>query len=327
MPRPAVLLACLLGVAACAPGGDETAAGAAEVRRDLVEVADGGEASVRADLDLGLGTVTVGEAERGTLFQAEVALPVDGLRAVLDTETVPTENGPQARVRLGLDGDAASPGDLERTRGLAWRLLFSHRTPLDLSVRMGAAEADLDLTGIPLRRLMLVCGVARTTLRLSAPNRERAADVEITAGVSEFTAEGLGHLRFRRLRFEGGVGRFALDFRGARPEPGAEASLRVGVGELDVVLPLGVPVVVEAPGGRLSAVELPAGLVTLGQGRYATRGAESNPDALVVRIAAGPGRVRVRLAGPLPPAPPAPPAPPMPPAPPTPPAPPAPIAR
>ena len=81
---------------------------------------------------------------------------------------------------------------------------------------MGAAEADLDLTGIPLRRLSVVCGVAKTTLRLSGPNPEAAAEVEVKAGVSEFTGVGLGHLRARRFRFEGGVGRFALDFGGAR---------------------------------------------------------------------------------------------------------------
>ena len=63
---------------------------------------------------------------------------------------------------------------------------------------MGAAEADLDLTGVPLRRLMLVCGVARTTLRLRAPNPEVAAEVDIKAGVSAFSAEGLGHLRAHR---------------------------------------------------------------------------------------------------------------------------------
>ena len=259
----------------------------------LVEVPDRGVASVRADLDLGLGAVTAGEAEAGALFQADVTLPVAGLRLSVDTTTAATERGSQARIRLGLDGDAASPGDLDRTRGLAWRLLFSHRAPLDLAVTMGAAEANLDLSGIPLRRLAVTCGVARTTLRLASPNPERGADVEIRAGVSAFRGEGLGNLRARRLRFEGGVGRFALDFSGAAPEPGAEASLRIGLGDLDVALPAGVPLVVEAPGGRLSSIDLPPGLVTLGQGRYATPGA--GPDAFTVRIASGPGRVAVRL--------------------------------
>lgn len=311
MHRLVLLLA--LALAACAPPDEADASMAAEsadastgaaptadasepagARRVLVEVPDHGEASVRADLDLGLGTVTVGRAEPGALFQADVSLPVAGLRLRVDTTTAATERGPQARVHLGLDGDGASPGDLDRTRDLTWRLLFSHRTPLDLAVTMGAAEADLDLSGVPLRRLAVTCGVARTTLRLTRPNPERGADVEIKAGVSAFRGVNLGHLRFRRLRFEGGVGRFALDFRGARPEPGAEATLRVGVGNLDVTLPAGVPLVVEAPGGRLSSVQLPPGLVTLGQGRYTTPGA--GPDAFTVRIASGTGRVAVRLA-------------------------------
>ena len=301
----AVLLASALApalapaLAACS--ADEPAGATAEapsdagIRRDLLDVPDRGEASVRADLHLGIGTVAVGQAEPASLFQAEVTLPAGGLRTEFHTETTATESGPQASVRLGLAGKAASPGDLDRTRGLAWRLLFSHETPLDLALDLGAAEADLDLTGIPLRRLTLVCGVARAGLRLRAPNPEASADVRVRAGVSAFTGEGLGHLRFRRFRFEGGVGSFSLDFRGAPPEPGAEAALRVGVGELTVVLPAGVPLVLDAPGGRMSSVEIPPGLVTLGRGRYATPGAEADPSAFTVRITSGPARVRVRV--------------------------------
>lgn len=293
-----VLLVCpLVGCSADAPEAPqaESADASGDVRRELVEVLQNGEASVRADLDLGLGTITVGEAEAGALFQAEVTLPLAGLVPELETETVATESGPQARIRLGLGGEAANPKELGETRGLVWRLLFSHQTPLDLSLELGATDADLDLTGVPLRRLRVVCGVGEARLHADTPTSERGADIEVKAGVSAFTGDGLGNLRFRRFRFEGGVGRFALDFRGAAPEPGAEASLKVGIGELDVVLPRGVPLVVEAPSGRLSSVELPAGLVTLGRGRYATPGAERDPDAFTVRISSGPGKVRVRV--------------------------------
>ena len=284
-----------LALAACNAEAPAADAAPAEARRDLVEVLDDGQASVRADLSLGIGAVSVAEAEPGALFQAEVTLPPDGLTPTFSTETAPTESGPQARVRLGLGGEAASPRDLDETRGIAWRLLFSHQTPLDLSIELGAAQADLDLTGVPLRRLRVACGVGETRLRLSRPTDERGADVEVRAGVSAFAGTGLGNLRFRRFSFEGGVGRFALDFRGAPPEPGAEATLRVGVGRLTVVLPAGAPLVVVAPSGRLSSVDLPAGLVTLGQGRYATPGADRDPEAFTVRIASGPGRVRVRV--------------------------------
>ena len=101
MPRLSVaLLVCVLApaLAACSAGEDDAAVAAeapADVRRDLLEVPDRGEASVRADLDLGLGTVTVGEAEAGTLFQAEVALPVDGLRPTFETETA--RNSPRPK--------------------------------------------------------------------------------------------------------------------------------------------------------------------------------------------------------------------------------------
>jgi hypothetical protein len=131
-------------------------------------------------------------------------------------------------------------------------------------------------------------------LSFEAPNTETISDLNIEAGVSEFSAVGLGHARFERLTFDGGVGRFSLDFTGDALVPGAEAEITIGVASLELVLPRSAPIVLDLPTSRVTAVRLPEGLTTLGSGRYATSGADDNPDALTIRVEAGPARVNVR---------------------------------
>ena len=291
--RAAVMVGLALACAGCGDGkpGDAVAG---EMRRELVEMRDDGQATVRADLKVALGNVTAGLAEEGTLFQAEIDLPADGLTHTFEATTTETESGPQAYVTLGLAGEPAGLRDLGGT--LDWRLYFAPDRPLDLALDLGAASADLDLGGIPLRRMVLNTGVARTRLAFGEPNPEPLRLLDVTAGVGEVTLDGLGNARFERLAFAGGVGRYRLDFSGDALVPGAEATVEVGVATLDIALARGTPVVLDAPASRISAVEVPAGFVTLGGGRYATPGAEADRDALRLRVRSGPGRTRVTFA-------------------------------
>lgn len=296
---PLLLLLALAGLAVAGCQSEAPAdAASATLTRDLVEVPDSGQVSVRADVTIPLGRVTVGEAEAGTLFQAETTLPAGGARPSLRAETVDAESGPRATVRLSLDGETASVEDL-RTLGadVSWRLLLGRRAPTDLSLDLGLAEADLDLTGAPLSRLAVTAGAGRTRLVFTAANPVPMREMAIRAGVRSFTGEGLGWARFERLTFEGGVGRFAVDLSGGALAPGTRATLRVGVASLEVTLPRGHPTVVEVTGAPGLSVSPPEGFVVAGEGRYATPGAEDDADALTVTVESGPGRLRFRVSG------------------------------
>ena len=291
--RAAVAIGLAMACAGCGDGKPGEAP-AGEMRRELVEMPDDGQTTVRADIDVALGNVTTGRAEAGTLFQAEIDLPADGLTHAFDATTTETESGPQARVTLGLAGEPTRFRDL--SGDLDWRIYFAPDRPLDLSLDLGAASADLDLGGVPVRRMMLHAGVARTRLAFGEANPEPLRLLDVKAGVGEVTLDALGNARFERLAFAGGVGRYRLDFTGDAVVPGAEATVEVGVATLDIVLPRGVPVVLDAPSSRVSAVEVPAGFVTLGGGRYATPGADADRDALRLSVRTGPGRTRITFA-------------------------------
>ena len=259
--------------------------------RAFFEVEDEGEETIEARLEVALGRVTTGQAERGTLFQAEVALASDRLRPRFEHTT----RGDQARVELGLHGGDVSFRGVRATRGNLWRLYFSGRTPLDLHLDLGAAEADLDLTGIPLQRLALTAGMAGATLRFNEANPVVAERIEVEAGLSSFTARGLGLARFREFDFDGGVGEFTLDFSGDAFQDGARATIDVGMASLTVLLPEGRPVRLGAPSSFVTHVEVPPRFAAIGRGRWASPDAEHDPAAFEIDINAGPGKVEVRL--------------------------------
>ncbi|GAB5536779.1 MAG: hypothetical protein Rubg2KO_30280 [Rubricoccaceae bacterium] len=279
-----------LGLAGC-EGSETKGDPPGEPRREFVEMPDGGQATLRADLDLTIGEVTMGLAEEGTLFQAEIDLPADGFTPAFTSETEDTESGAQARVTLGLAGEPAGFRDLGGD--LDWRIYLSPTHPLDLDLHLGAASADLELAGIPVRRLTLRTGVAAAELSFGEPNPEPLRRMDIFAGVGEVELDELGNARFERMQFKGGVGRYTLDFSGEAFVPGAEATVEVGIATLEITLPEDVPIVLDAPSSRISAVDVPAGLVTLGGGRYATPGAEEDLDAFTLTVRTGPGRTRV----------------------------------
>jgi len=281
------------GLAGC-EGSEGKGEPPGEPRREFVEMTDGGQATLRADLDLTIGEVTMGIAEEGTLFQAEIDLPADGFTPAFTSDTEETESGSQARVTLGLAGEPAGFRDLGGD--LDWRVYVSPMHPLDLDLHLGAASADLELAGIPVRRLTLRTGVAKTRIGFGETNAEPLRRMEVFAGVGELSLEQLGNARFERLQFKGGVGRYRLDFTGEAMVPGAQASLEVGIATLDITLPDGVPIVLDAPSSRISAVDVPAGLVTLGGGRYATPGADADLDAFILTVRTGPGRTRIVFA-------------------------------
>src|SRR5690606_14437461 len=102
--------------------------------------------------------------------------------------------------------------------------------------------------------------------------------------------------RFRAFQFDGGVGDFVLDFSGDALVPGARARIDVGMASLRVLLPTGHPVRLDAPSTFVTRVDVPASLVSIGNGRWATPGAETDPEAFEIDIDAGPGQITVRFA-------------------------------
>ena len=256
--------------------------------RSFFEVADEGEQRVKADIELALGHVTISTADQGALFQAEGVVIGAQLRPRFDHN----RSGNKVEISLSLDGEDVSFRGL---RGGRWQLYFSDSIPLDLDLTLGAAEGDLNFTGIPVERLSVECGMASISLRFDEPNPIVLHRFDIEAGLSEFTASGLGNARFESFEFDGGAGEFTLDFSGEAIMPGAEAEINVGLASLTVLLRAGQPVVVEAPVSFMTRVAFPNSFVRVGRHSWACPNAAGNPHTFHIEINAGPGSMVVKL--------------------------------
>ena len=287
------LLLPLLTLTACSDGGDvswdfdtETASDTTAAKPQLFEVPYGGEKRIAADLDIGLGEVRLGRAAQGQLVQAEIALAKAGLEPSFSY----SQEGDGGRLDIGLAGEGSLRGGKNR-----WDIRLTDAIPLALDVELGMSSAQLDLSGFRLTALSVEAGMAEATVRFDRPNAEALDAIDLSAGMAEFKALGLGHARFRRLHFEGGAGRFVLDFRGDAPVPGAVAELELGMASAEVVLPAGRPVIIEAEESWGSEIDVPIGFVKRGEGVWHSPEAGSPAEALTVRAEVGAGSVRFRV--------------------------------
>jgi hypothetical protein len=269
---------------------------AAITERYYFEVPHERESALRADFDLALGRVTVGEAEPGYLFQAEVALEDEGMVPEMSYE----RDGTTGELTLGFDSGGKGDDGLT-VRGFSipedneWLLFFSDRVALDLSFELGMTEAELDMTGLRVERLRVESGMAKTTLAFDELNPVTMEHLDVEAGMTKFVGRKLGNARFEHFALEGGAGSFDLDFTGGPLPPGAEAEIEVGVSSLLVKLPDDAPVILYAPDSWLARVEVPNGFIKRGKGLWHSQQVQREEDAFIVRIEAGMGKVAVNV--------------------------------
>lgn len=269
---------------------------AAFTERYYFEVPHERETALRADLELALGHVTVGKAEAGYLFQAEVALEDEDMIPEMQYD----REGEVGHLSLGFESGGKGERGLN-VRGFKvpedneWLLFFSDRVPLSLAFELGMAEADLDLTGLRVEELSVESGMAKTRLAFDTLNPVTMSDLSVDAGMAKFEGHKLGNARFERFDFSGGAGSFVLDFTGGPLPVGAEADIEVGMSSLQVVLPQDAPVVLYAPDSWLAQVEVPNGYTKRGKGLWHSGGVEDEDDAFRVRIDAGLGKVAVNV--------------------------------
>lgn len=117
-----------------------------------------------------------------------------------------------------------------------WNIQLADALPISFDGELGLGKADIDLTGLSIREFNLSTGASSVRLRIDHPNDHVIDDVNIEAGLCKFSAEGLGNLNFRHLRFEGGVGAYSLDFSGDLKKE-VDVDIEVGLGSLTIYLP------------------------------------------------------------------------------------------
>lgn len=273
----------LAGLAALAA----PAAAAAQSYRTLVESRrldqrDG----LRVDVEFAVGRFRLGAAEGPQLYRV-------GLTYLDDRFDPEVEYDPEtARLRVDLSGreEGVTVKHLDENRQRL-DLMLAPEVPLDLDLKFGAVEADLELGGLTLRSARMATGASQTTVRFSAPNRAACDDLTLQVGAAEFEVIGLGNSRCRTVALKGGVGEITLDFSGEWPE-GAEmrVTASVGLGSVRLRVP-------EHVGMRLNVDRFLASLSLDGFEKrgsaYYSAGYDRAPAKLIVDVNAAFGSIEV----------------------------------
>jgi hypothetical protein len=237
-----------------------------------------GEQSLSVDVEYGAGRLVLGPGNSGTLYSTSVRYDANAFTPVV-------EYGDN-RLKLGVSGSTRRARHV-RTGEL--NLQLAPDVPLELALKFGAAEANLELGGLRVQRLQVQTGASRTSLSVSTPNPLDCQFAELQLGAAQFEATGLGNLNAANMSVKGGVGEIVLDFTGEWSAD-MNAKIEMGLGSLTLRMPQGLGVRV-VRSGVLSAFD-GQGLVKRGDS-YFSEGWDSSTRKLSVDLSAALGSVRV----------------------------------
>ncbi len=174
-----------------------------------------------------------------------------------------------------------------------WQLVFSKRYPMELSMEIGACEADFDLGGIPLTDLDLDIGAASARIDFSTPNPQRLRELAVDVGASSCEITNLGNANVERFTFQCGAASCQLDFRGEF-HGATELILDVGVGSADVILPKDIGVRVEGDDDWFSSLDMHGlKLDRVKRDVWETEGYDQAADKILIQVDVGMGSVDI----------------------------------
>jgi hypothetical protein len=146
--------------------------------------------------------------------------------------------------------------DEHKIRDNRWEFGFSSDVDCAFDIEIGAAETELDFGDLTVSDLRLDIGAADANIDFSSPNRTTLRDLKVEAGACQLEMSNLGNSKFEFLNFDGGMGSFTLDFSGDFDFE-AEATVDVGMGSVDIIIPENVGVRIEAEEHWFNSIDFP----------------------------------------------------------------------
>ncbi len=188
--------------------------------------------SLRLRVNLTGGSLRVSPADDGELY--DYSMRYDA--AHYDVEG--RFDSASHTLSLRLDGGrrpfrGLSEDENERSR---LSLGVARGVPLDVALRLGAVEADLDLGGLAVDQLTVESAASNTALRFATPNPRRMRSLRFDVGAAAIEATGVGNANVEHIDVDCGAGALTLDFSGAWAAD-VDARLRVRLGAVTLRVP------------------------------------------------------------------------------------------
>lgn len=178
-----------------------------------------------------------------------------------------------------------------------WKVYLSEFKPYDLDLEYGLGNADVDLSGLAIKKLKINTGSADVTLGFTSgvPNRIAMDTFFVKVDVGSVDVRQVNLCRSKVVVADVGFGNMQLDFSD-RPAGGNRIFGSVGAGNLDIKLPpADVPVLVRIKESWLCSISLSKALQPVGNHAYANAAYSKNPkEALVFDLDVSLGNIRFR---------------------------------
>lgn len=238
-----------------------------------------GEDRLSVDVQYGAGTLRIAPGPAQTLYRASLRYDAESFKPVTSYE--------DGKLRVGIDGGRIRGRNMKPAR---LDLSLGNAVPLELDLKFGAAEADLELGGLRIRELSVSTGASATKVRIAQANPERCAHATFEVGAASFEALNLGNLNCEKYRLNGGVGEVTLDFTGDL-RTNSSLDVEMGLGSLTLRVPRGMGLSVRKS-GVLAAFDSQE-LVKRGN-VYESEGYDRSKRKLGINIDAALGAIRVQ---------------------------------
>ena len=174
-----------------------------EVSRQL---RDSGEHRVR--VQYGAGKLLLSPASSPLLYSMQLRYDEDSGEPIhfFDTAT--------KRLTVGLDKQTMRLARSMRGNRGELQLALTKDVPLDLTLDLGAVDAEVDLTGLKLSGVRLASGATEMRVRVDSANTAVMDMLEVDVGAASLRVDGVANLNAGRLRANVGVGELTLNFSG-----------------------------------------------------------------------------------------------------------------
>ncbi len=166
-------------------------------------------------------------------------------------------------------------------------------TKTDLVLDFGLGSAELDLSGLRIINFEIDCGLSEVDIVVNESNPIRCKTVNISNGLGDLTADGLGNLRAKRLSFDVGLGSANIDLRGDDISD-MQVDIDVGLGSMDLVLPENANIKIYVEGSFLSSINV-LGLVKKKKKEWSSPNWKSSRPTIELEVSVGMGSVNIRV--------------------------------
>jgi hypothetical protein len=193
--------------------------------------------SLRLRVDVSGGSLRVAPADDAELY--DYSMRYDAARYDVErrfdsaSHTLSLRMDGGRRPLRGLDDDKKEHAGLS--------LGVARNVPLDVALRLGAVDADLDLGGLAVDQLNVESAASSTALRFATPNPRRMRSLRFDVGAASIEATGVGNANVEHIDVDCGAGALTLDFSGAWAAD-VDARLRVRLGAVTLRIPRDVGV-------------------------------------------------------------------------------------